>query len=1150
MYSNGQWTDISKNPATVTIAPANSGYSADVYTTGTTDDVIIQAALNSISKGIVLCKIGDYQITAKLKIPTDVYLVGEGMKTRFIATSALADHMIINKNASDSNVQIRDIYLDCTATTSGNGTVISLSSVTDGKIFNVETNGGIGAGIVIASCTRTNVIRTTSHHSKWSGIWIQQSNVDCTVDQCITYSNGQGGVGQPAGHGIEIGNLTNNNNSFCRISNNISHDNENGIRFYGFGQHHIDIIGNICYNNGVTTPAIDGNGISESTGNTSGTIACHDINITGNNCYNNGDSGISVATSSSGTPAAYGYNITGNTCTNNGNCGIQSVNVIQSLISGNVCSYNGKQGIYAVSSLQGTNITGNSVFYNQTHGIEVLKFSFGSISNNVLYGNGQLADNTYMDILLNDDGTTFSTNNVVSGNNAANFLTNRTQAAIREQSSGDNNNLIINNIYAGQRGTELIIQGANTKQANNFHAGTTEALVNSGFTAKSAITLSAGTTTNAPLIFVSGTNLTTASAGAMEFDGSSFYLTPSTTRKTIGYSDMSNLVPVANFSMSSNKIINLTDPTNPQDAATKNYVDSVAQGLSVKPSAIVATTTGLPTYTYANGTSGVGATITMTATGTVTIDGHVLALNDIVLVMNETSTNAPYNGLYSVTTAGATGVACILTRHIDMDQASEFDGAFVFVESGTVNVSAGFVCNTTGTVTIGTTNVSFTQFSGAGEITVGTGLVKSGNQLSIDTSWVGQSAITTVGTISTGTWSATTIAVNKGGTGQTSYTDGQLLIGNTTGNTLALSTLTAGNNVTVTNGHGSITLDTIQDIRTTASPTFAGLNLGTGNISTLGNVSIDGSAARNITVAQSTTTTGQNLTIAAGSSVTGNNNEIGGALILKAGLGTGNNGNSVIIFQSGNATGSGSTTQTLGEKGRFANSTNGRFIIGDASGGVSGGGDGLNLMGTVQRFVIVVRNTTASTGGQNLTIQAGGATSATTDKVGGNLILAPGISTGLGRSYVTVQGLTPAASTGTGDNSTYLDRQIVGAFKALTNNSATNLVNCTLASNTICGGIIKYAVEVFDGTNLQMEVGAIMFEAANKGGSFSGNTMTQLGSAKQFLGSGTLSMTWAISAANPAVISLNANSSLTPNTGYPRITYTIENFTQQAIAIQ
>ena len=165
--------------------------------------------------------------------------------------------------------------------------------------------------------------------------------------------------------------------------------------------------------------------------------------------------------------------------------------------------------------------------------------------------------------------------------------------------------------------------------------------------------------------------------------------------------------------------------------ATKTYVDAVAQGLSPKPSAIVATTTALATYTYANGSSGVGATITAVATGVVAIDGHNLALSDIVLVKDETAGNAPYNGLYNVTVAGAVGVALVLTRHTSMDTTSEFSGGYVFVESGTVNTAAGFVCTNTGSITVGTTAVSFTQFSGAGEITAGDALTKTANTLDV-----------------------------------------------------------------------------------------------------------------------------------------------------------------------------------------------------------------------------------------------------------------------------------------------------------------------------------------------------------------------------------------------------------------------------------
>ena len=104
----------------------------------------------------------------------------------------------------------------------------------------------------------------------------------------------------------------------------------------------------------------------------------------------------------------------------------------------------------------------------------------------------------------------------------------------------------------------------------------------------------------------------------------------------------------------------------------------------------------------------------------------------------------------------------------------------------------------------------------------------------------GSASITTVGTVTTGTWSASTIAVNKGGTGQTSYTNGQLLIGNTTGNTLAKSTLTAGSGISITNGAGSITIaatgggGTVTSVGITAG---TGLS-GGGTVTTSGTISL------------------------------------------------------------------------------------------------------------------------------------------------------------------------------------------------------------------------------------------------------------------------------------------------------------------------
>ena len=212
--------------------------------------------------------------------------------------------------------------------------------------------------------------------------------------------------------------------------------------------------------------------------------------------------------------------------------------------------------------------------------------------------------------------------------------------------------------------------------------------------------------------------------------------------------------------------------------AVKTYVDNTRSGLEVKDSVKVATTADVSSWTYANGSSGVGATLTASGNGVVAIDGVNLALNDRVLVKDQNP--ATENGIYYVSTAGAVGATLVLTRATDADTASELSsGVFFFVEQGSANADNGYVMTQDTAITFGSTTVDFSQFSGAGQITAGNGLAKSSNTLSvntgtgititsdnvvIDTAWAGQTAITTLGTIGTGTWRGTRIEPAYGGT--------------------------------------------------------------------------------------------------------------------------------------------------------------------------------------------------------------------------------------------------------------------------------------------------------------------------------------------------------------------------------------------------
>ena len=154
--------------------------------------------------------------------------------------------------------------------------------------------------------------------------------------------------------------------------------------------------------------------------------------------------------------------------------------------------------------------------------------------------------------------------------------------------------------------------------------------------------------------------------------------------------------PAADVSFNTHKGINLVDPTNPQDAATKNYVDGVVQGLDAKASCHAATA---------------GANITTLAGGAPnTLDGVTLAANDRVLVKDQTTPNQ--NGIYVVTTLG-TGANGTWTRALDMDAWTEVPNAYTWIENGTVNADTGWVCTADMGGTLGTTSITFTKFSSA-----------------------------------------------------------------------------------------------------------------------------------------------------------------------------------------------------------------------------------------------------------------------------------------------------------------------------------------------------------------------------------------------------------------------------------------------------
>lgn len=163
----------------------------------------------------------------------------------------------------------------------------------------------------------------------------------------------------------------------------------------------------------------------------------------------------------------------------------------------------------------------------------------------------------------------------------------------------------------------------------------------------------------------------------------------------------------ADLDIGTHKLINVVDPSGAQDAATKNYVDTTAQGLDAKASVRVATTAA--------------GTLASSFENADVIDGITLATGDRILIKNQAA--GAENGIYTVNASGAP------TRALDADAWAEFPSAYVWVEVGTVNADSGWVCTNDAGGTLGSTAITWTQFSGAGMITAGAGLTKTGNTI-------------------------------------------------------------------------------------------------------------------------------------------------------------------------------------------------------------------------------------------------------------------------------------------------------------------------------------------------------------------------------------------------------------------------------------
>ena len=447
-------------------------------------------------------------------------------------------------------------------------------------------------------------------------------------------------------------------------------------------------------------------------------------------------------------------------------------------------------------------------------------------------------------------------------------------------------------------GTTITVAGEDASTSNKGVASfaTANFTVTAGDVTTKNITLGSSTLTNG--------STTTSIAGITELTVDNLNFNGNTVTSTDTNGDII-LSPngTGKVDVSGSIITGLSEPVGATDAATKNYVDTVAEGLHVHEAAHCATTNTLAvlsggTVTYSNGTSGVGATLTLSA-GLSAIDGHTLTNGDRILVKNQ-ATQA-HNGIYTRTSA------TVLTRAIDFDTAAEIAGGdFVFVENGTVFGSTGFV-QTIEVLTVGTDNVIFQQFSGTGTFTAGNGLTINGTEfnvvgtadritanidsIDIASTYVGQSTITTLGTIGTGTWQGTVIGPTYGGTGVNNGS----------------KTITLGGSFTHTGAHTlglTTTANTSVTLPTTGTlATLAGTETFTNK--TLTSPTITGGSIDNTPIGASTRSTGAFTTLTSNgattfTSSTASSSSTTGAVVVTGGVGIG-----------GNLYGAGAGTSTL-----------------------------------------------------------------------------------------------------------------------------------------------------------------------------------------------------------------------------------------------
>jgi len=827
---------------------------------------------------------------------TASYLFGNGSQLTGIDTSGVSN--------GTSNLSIPTANGNVNVTAGGNTTLVITTNGANvvgyldvnGNITSLNANLGnlatanfvnVSSNINVTNTMQAGNVRTDNLLYANGNPWDLQEAAGSNTQ--IQYNDGSNNFGASANFTFDYATNTlivtgtanisgNLNGNVGNFSGNVSALNANlgNLATANF----INVSSNITTNNLAVNLAISGNSANFtgnvqagnlSTSGSGGNITLSGGNITGAN--------VISATTFNGNLVANTANITSNLIAGNASIA-QFLETQYANVSANLTSGNANLGNFALVNF--FQVTSN-LQSNNANILGTILANVANVAGTITSGNANLGNlataNFFTGTLANGNSNIAITNNgnidLVSGGNTTLVLT-PTGANITGYGNFSSNvtalNANLGNLVTANFANVSGNVNANIVNANYLYGILANGTSNIQIFSNANIAFSANGFANIIVVSELGANVTGYIDATGNIVAGALYSTTLTSKtgaldiysQQTGNTNI-NLHPFGTGTIDAGnaRITSLATPTGSFDAATKEYVDSVAQGLNIKASVFVATAAALPAYTYNNGTAGVGATITASANGALVVDGETITtLGTRVLVKNETAGNAPYNGIYTLTTAGGVSTAFVLTRSLDMNIAAEFDGAFTFISTGATQADTGFVQTAPVTV-VGTSPVVWTQFSGGGQYQAANGIALNGTLFTANVD-----GITTE--ISSGNIvvkaNAQFTTPNIGAATGTSID----LTGNVLANNIASNGLVSSNTLTITTSAnvGSLTatgnisgnnLSITNDFGANGGNITG--NLVVGNLSVSGNSSVTGNfTANNITANNALSSNTANIT--------------------------------------------------------------------------------------------------------------------------------------------------------------------------------------------------------------------------------------------------------------------------------------------------